>query len=100
MKKLPLARVPSLAEYVSELSDEPVILTTNGRAVAAVVALPNVDAETVSLSCNPEFLAIIERSRRRHEQEGGISPDEMRRRLGLRKSKMRARSLNRRKAQT
>ncbi len=39
--------------------------------------------ETVSLSTNPKFLALIERSRQRHEQEGGLSSDEMRRRLGV-----------------
>ena len=41
------------------------------------------DSESVSLVNNPRFLAIIERSRIRHEREGGISSDEMRRRLGL-----------------
>ena len=38
---------------------------------------------TVSLSTNPQFLALIERSRARQESEGGISSDEMRWRLGL-----------------
>ena len=32
----------------------------------------------------PRFLAIIERSRARQKAEGGLSSDEMRRRLGLR----------------
>jgi hypothetical protein len=35
--------------------------------------------ETVALSTNPEFLALIERSRAR--AEGGISSEEMRRRF-------------------
>jgi hypothetical protein len=38
--------------------------------------------ETVALSANPEFLALIERSRRRQKAQGGISSAEMRRRLG------------------
>ncbi len=44
------------------------------------------DWESISLSTNPEFMAIIERSRVRHRTEGGISSDEMRRRLGLDKA--------------
>jgi len=84
MKKLPIRMVPPIAEHLDHLAEEPVVLTVNGRAVAAVVALPNADAETISLSTNPEFLDIIERSRQRHEREGGISANEMRRRLGLR----------------
>jgi len=41
-----------------------------------------VDMETVSLSNNPKFIALIERSRARQKKEGGISIQEMRRRLG------------------
>jgi hypothetical protein len=46
-----------------------------------VVALPNTDAETIALSQNPQFLAIIERSRARQTREGGISSVEMRQRF-------------------
>jgi tetratricopeptide (TPR) repeat protein len=41
------------------------------------------DAETIALANNPKFLEILERSRQRHQAEGGISLEEMRRRLGL-----------------
>jgi hypothetical protein len=41
----------------------------------------NADIETVSLSNNPKFLNLIERSRARQKSEGGISTEEMRRRL-------------------
>ena len=44
---------------------------------------PSADFETVSLSTNPKFLAMIERSRARQKLEGGISSGEMRRRLGI-----------------
>jgi len=37
--------------------------------------------ETVSLSNNPKFIALVERSRARQKKEGGISIQEMRRRL-------------------
>jgi hypothetical protein len=35
----------------------------------------------MSLSTNAVFIALIERSRDRHRTEGGISSDEMRRRM-------------------
>lgn len=73
----------TLADYTSELSDEPVIITRNGQPIAALVTLENVDFETISLSSNPKFMELIERSRARRRAEGGISSDEMRRRLGL-----------------
>jgi hypothetical protein len=41
------------------------------------------DEETIAVANNPKFLAILERSRARHKVEGGISLEEMRRRLGL-----------------
>lgn len=72
-----------LAEYVRDISIEPVILTVNGKPVAALVSIENADLETVTLSTHPQFLALIERSRARQKAEGGISSTEMRRRLGL-----------------
>jgi hypothetical protein len=53
--------------------------------VAALVSISNADIETVSLSNNPKFLALIERSRAKQKVEGGISTEEMRRRLGKQK---------------
>ena len=75
----------SLAKYARHVDDEPVVVTVSGRPVAALVAVSNVDEETISLSTNPKFLAILERSRARERREGGISSKEMRRRLGLKK---------------
>jgi prevent-host-death family protein len=69
------------AEYAQQVDDGVIIITSDGRPIAAVVALPNTDAETVALSQSPQFLAIIERSRARHAREGGISSAEMRRRF-------------------
>jgi antitoxin (DNA-binding transcriptional repressor) of toxin-antitoxin stability system len=75
-----------LAAYTADVTQEPLIITVNGKPVAALVAIENADLETVSLSTNPTFLALIERSRARHRTEGGLSGEEMRRRLGLSKS--------------
>ena len=71
----------TLAEYFRELHDEALVVTVDGKPVAALMPLENADAETVSLSTNPRFLALIEKSRSRQTAEGGISTDEFRRRL-------------------
>lgn len=59
--------------------------------MAALVSITNADIETVSLSSNPEFIALIERSRAKQKAEGGISTKEMRRRLEKPKRLARAR---------
>jgi hypothetical protein len=51
------------------------------RDIAALRSVANADLEAVSLSTNPEFLDLIERSRARQQAEGGILSEEMRRRL-------------------
>ncbi len=86
MKTLEIDRATaSLAAYARVAKKEPVIVTVSGKPVAALVSIQNVDWETISLSQNPQFMALIERSRKRQGAEGGISPRELRRRLGLKK---------------
>ena len=70
-----------LADYTRKVKKEPVIITREGKPVAALVSISNADIETVSLGSNPKFLALIERSRARRKAEGGISAEEMRHRL-------------------
>lgn len=72
----------TLADYASEIQGGAVIVTDNGRPVAALVPIENADLETVSLSTNRRFLDLIERSRSRAKEEGGVTADEMRRRFG------------------
>ena len=71
----------SLATYANEVSEEPLVIAIDGKPVAALVSLENTDFETISLSMNPQFMALIERSRVRQQREGGISSKEMRQRL-------------------
>ncbi|TWT43779.1 hypothetical protein RAS1_01780 [Phycisphaerae bacterium RAS1] len=85
MKRIPLESVSPLAAHLKNLAREPVVLISNGRAVAAVVALPNTDAESASLATNPLFLALIERSRRRVRRAGAMASDEVRKRLAASK---------------
>lgn len=71
----------SLAEYAAEIGKDPLVITSHGQPVAALVPIENADMETVALSTNREFLDLIERSRSRARSEGGISSQEMRRRF-------------------
>ncbi|MBI2171492.1 MAG: type II toxin-antitoxin system Phd/YefM family antitoxin [Chloroflexi bacterium] len=73
----------TLDEYTRQLGDEPLVITKKGKPVAVLVPVKDMDMETLSLSTNSDFLAIIERSRARHEKEGGISSEEVARRLGI-----------------
>ncbi|MBX7233303.1 MAG: hypothetical protein K1X65_02890 [Caldilineales bacterium] len=71
----------SLADYAQQVDGGSIVVTKNGRPIAAIVALPNTDVETAQLSQNPQFLAIIERSRASYAEKGGLSSAEMRRRV-------------------
>ncbi len=86
MKKLELADATApLAEYARQVAGAPILITTNGEPLAVLVPPEDVDLESLLLATSPWFLAILERSRRRDEAEGGISLEEVRRRLGLEK---------------
>jgi len=73
----------SLAHYVRGVKKKPVILTRKGKPVAALISVEGADWESISLSTNPKFMAIIEESRRQLRTEGGIPSAEVRRRLGI-----------------
>jgi prevent-host-death family protein len=70
-----------LAAYADEVGHGPVVITDEGMPVAVLVPIENADVETVSLSTNPRFLELIERSRARARAEGGVSSEDMRRRF-------------------
>ncbi len=73
--------VEPLANYVRKIRGGAIVVMSKGRPIAAVISLKKADAETISLSQNPKFLSIIQRSRARQARDGGFSSSEMRRRL-------------------
>ena len=83
MKTVAIETASSLAACVRRARLEPLIVMQSGRPVAALVPLSNSGVETATLATHPEFLAIIERSRTRQRTEGGLSPAEVRKLLGL-----------------
>jgi prevent-host-death family protein len=74
------ARMP-LADYAADVGGDPIILTRDGRPVAALVSVENTDWETIRLSTHPEFLALIEQSRESLRRGEGLSAEELRGRL-------------------
>jgi antitoxin (DNA-binding transcriptional repressor) of toxin-antitoxin stability system len=73
----------TLGEFAREAGTEPVVVTRGGKPIAVLLPLHNADWETVSLSSNPRFIELIERSRSRLAEEGGLSSEEVRRQLGM-----------------
>jgi antitoxin (DNA-binding transcriptional repressor) of toxin-antitoxin stability system len=68
----------SLAAYIRKAAGcGPVVITDEGHPIAALVMLEGTDLESVALSTDPEFLALIQSSRARHAQEEaqGIASD-------------------------
>ena len=72
----------ALADYAREAQRETLVVTRRGRPMAAVVPLRGVDLESLAVSTNPDFIALIERARARFKETGGISLEEMKRRWG------------------
>jgi antitoxin (DNA-binding transcriptional repressor) of toxin-antitoxin stability system len=68
----------SLAEYVDEVGQDAIVVTSEGKPVAVLTGLGNGDIESVALSTNPKFMSIIERARRRYQDEGGVSSEDAR----------------------
>lgn len=71
----------TLAEYAEKVQDEPLVITQDGKPVAMLAAVDDMDLESISLSTNPDFLALLERSRASLREHGGIPSSEMRRLL-------------------
>ncbi len=85
MKSVKLTEVTgSLSEYARRGLREPVVVTKHGKPVVAVMPLTEYDDwESVSLSTNPKFMEIIERSRASAPTHGTSSLEEVRRKYGL-----------------
>ena len=69
MKAIELSEVAALSPHVKPGCAEPLLLTDHGQVVATIVPASEQDAESMLLSINPKFEAILERSRRRLEAE-------------------------------
>lgn len=71
-----------LASYATQVRSEPVVVTDHGKPVMALMPIDNTDLETVSLSTDPRFIALIERSRTLYKPGTGIPLEAIRRKYG------------------
>jgi hypothetical protein len=71
----------SLANYAMKTINDSILITKNGKPLAALVGIHNADMETITLSNHPDFLGLIAKSRTHHKINGGISHEEMLSRL-------------------
>ncbi len=67
-----------LAEYVKRMEGEPITIMHKGVALAILAPAGNDDYESVQMSTNPKFIALLERSRQSLREEGGIPAEEVR----------------------
>jgi len=69
-----------LRKIISELQNETVLLTEEGKPVAALVDIAGMDAESLSLGTNAKFLRILRKSFKELDKGQRISLVELRKR--------------------
>jgi hypothetical protein len=83
MRTIDLSEVAALVPLLQSENQEPLFVTQNGQTVAAIVPANAEEAESLLLSINPTFQAILDRSQKRLELEGAVPSAEVRKHLGL-----------------
>jgi hypothetical protein len=92
MKLVPVETTKLTLPDIAELAKAgTIVLTRRGRPLATAKSVAGSDWESVALANNPDFIAIIEESRRSYREEGGLSFEEVRKNLGLKKPPTRRR---------
>ena len=76
----------SLGEYARRTRRHSVIVTRRGKPIAALMPLAaNTDIENLTVTTAPRFMAMIERSRRLYPAGTGLSTEEVRAQLAIRR---------------
>jgi hypothetical protein len=82
----------SLSHYARGARKQALVVTDKGKPVLALMPLPSgTDLENIAVTTHPSFQAIMQRSERRYRSEGGLSTDQVRRRLVERRAARRKR---------
>lgn len=71
----------ALSELVKLARREFVVLRHNGKICFGLVRLDENDLEALSLSQNPDFMAMLDKARARYDAQGGLSLEETKRLL-------------------
>jgi len=97
MRNIDLAKSRrSLASYIRELDGgEPLVIRKNGKAIAALVPLTDMDWESFAVSTNPAFMKIIDEARKSFKLHGGLSTEEVCEQLGIKLSRRHRNGVNR-----
>jgi antitoxin (DNA-binding transcriptional repressor) of toxin-antitoxin stability system len=77
--------VASLSSYARKAHKEPVVITRDGKPIAALMPLDKDGWEDLLVSSHPSFRRLIRRSRARCKPGQGFSTEAMRRRLARRR---------------
>jgi antitoxin (DNA-binding transcriptional repressor) of toxin-antitoxin stability system len=89
MKPVEITQDEAVLKHIPQIGDGPVALIVDGKPVAVIVPVEDMDLESVSLAFGHSFYELIEQSCK-SIKEGGIPFEEVRRQFGHTK-KMRAR---------
>jgi hypothetical protein len=73
----------SLPALLRLLKKQPLVLTKNGKPLAALLDVARDDLETLSLRTNSKFRDYLRRCRARHQTEGGTALETLRVKYGL-----------------
>lgn len=66
-----------LSAYLKASQEGPVVITRNGKAAAVLLAVTDEEElERLVLAHSPKFQALLDKSRRRIEETGGIPHDD------------------------
>ena len=82
MKSVELEKATAtLKAYAEELTQEPIVVTRDGKAIAALVRIRQSDVESFLVSESPVFKRIVRRSRASYKREGGLTREQLEERL-------------------
>jgi PHD/YefM family antitoxin component YafN of YafNO toxin-antitoxin module len=82
MKSVELTEATAaLKDYAEQLTQEPIVVTRDGKAVAALVRLQPSDLESFLVSESPVFKRIIRQSRASYKRGGGLTRKQLEERL-------------------
>lgn len=73
----------SFLDVAETVEEDTLVFTKKKRPVAALVSLRNVDRESLALSTNPQFLRIIETSRKEVRAGKTISLEALEKKFGV-----------------
>ena len=71
----------ALKDYAEQLTQDPLVLTRDGKAIAALVRIQDSDLESFLVSESPVFKRIVRRSRASYKRGGGLTREQLEERL-------------------